>query len=665
MFELTARFPTVLPARLLAEDSARQVLPNRFDLWLGRRFGELACRLHAHRRRLEPLGRRVELRWYELEALDAAELKQCVGESARHVRRRAADPDALVEALALTCEVAHRELGLRPYPVQVLGALVMLAGGVAEMATGEGKTLTAGLAAVCGALRGQPVHVVTVNDYLAQRDGTGLRPLYEFFDLSVGIVQGGQPQEERRKAYACRVTYTTNKDVVFDYMRTQLAQGVAVSPRRAWLKRVLGEDRGRGGAIVERLGFAIVDEADSILVDEARTPLIISRERDTGVGEVCAAALGLAMQLEDEQDFRVDQQTRGIELTEAGRERLRELVEGLGGVWRSERQREHLCLQALSAERSFRRDRDYIVRDGKVQIVDEFTGRVLADRSWERGLHQMVEAKEGLEITPHRDSIARLTYQRFFTRYETLGGMTGTASEVAGELWAIYGLKVVTIPTHRPVQRRIGPTRMFRSGSQRWDAVAQRCREEIAAGRSVLVGTRSVAQSEALSARLTELDVEHLVLNAKQDAKEAAIVDLAGQPGRVTVATNMAGRGTDIKLHPDVAAAGGLHVILTEFHESQRIDRQLYGRGARQGDPGSCEALVSIEDDIFARFAGQARRLLGRLAPERDELPARAAALLRWIAQAQAERIHARVRLDTVRQEARMDRMMAFAGRGE
>jgi preprotein translocase subunit SecA len=408
-----------------------------------------------------------------------------------------------------------------------------------------------------------------------------------------------------------------------------------------------------------------VDEADSILIDEARTPLIISRERDTGVGDVCAAALGLALQLEDEQDFRVDPQTRGIELTEAGRDRLRTLVEGLGGVWRSERQREHLCLQALSAQRLFQRDRDYIVRDGKVQIVDEFTGRVLADRSWERGLHQMVEAKEGLEITPHRDSIARLTYQRFFTRYETLGGMTGTAKEVAGELWTIYGLKVVSIPTHRPVQRRVYPTRMFRSGTQRWDAVARRCLEEIAAGRAVLAGTRSVAQSEALSARLTELDVEHLVLNAKQDANEAEIVAMAGQPGRVTVATNMAGRGTDIKLHPDVAAAGGLHVILTEFHESQRIDRQLFGRGARQGDPGSCEALVSIEDDIFARYAGVARRLLGRLAHDRDELPVRVAALLRWLAQTQAGRIHAQVRLDTVRQEARMDRMMAFAGRGE
>jgi preprotein translocase subunit SecA len=232
-------------------------------------------------------------------------------------------------------------------------------------------------------------------------------------------------------------------------------------------------------------------------------------------------------------------------------------------------------------------------------------------------------------------------------------------------LWTIYGLKVVGIPTHRPVQRRVDRTRMFRSGTQRWDAVARRCLEEVAAGRAVLAGTRSVAQSEALSARLTELGVEHLVLNAKQDANEAEIVAMAGQPGRVTVATNMAGRGTDIKLHPDVAAAGGLHVILTEFHESQRIDRQLFGRGARQGDPGSCEALVSIEDDIFARYAGVARRLLGRLAHDRDELPVRVAALLRWLAQTQAGRIHAQVRLDTVRQEARMDRMMAFAGRGE
>jgi preprotein translocase subunit SecA len=664
MFELAARFPTVVPTRLLAEDPGRQALPNRFDLWLARRHGELACRVHADRRRLEPLVPKVEAHWREFEALDVEALRARTAEVMQRVRRRAADPAAITEALALACEAARRELGLRPYPVQVLGALVMLAGGVAEMATGEGKTLTAGLAAVCGALRGQPVHVVTVNDYLALRDGEGLRPLYAFFGLSVGITQPGQSPAERRAAYACHVTYCTNKDVVFDYMRTQLAAGSQVSTRRAWLRRSL-EGTQAAGATVGRLGLAIVDEADSILVDEARTPLIISRERETGLAEVCAAALELARSLEPDHDFLVDAQTRRVDLTEAGRERLRELVRDWSGVWRSERQREHLCLQALSAERSFRRDRDYIVREGKVQIVDEFTGRVLPDRSWERGLHQMVEAKEGCEITPHRDSIARLTYQRFFTRYETLGGMTGTAREVAGELWAVYGLRVVTVPTHRPVQRRIGPTRLFRTGEGRWDAVAGRCREEVAAGRAVLVGTRSVQQSEALSARLAELGIEHEVLNAKQDANEAGIVALAGQPGRVTVATNMAGRGTDIKLHPDVAARGGLHVILTEFHESVRIDRQLYGRGARQGDPGSCEAMVSLEDDLFERFAPDARRALCARGGTSAELPPWAAATLRWLAQRRAERAHARVRIDTLRQEERMDRMMAFAGRGE
>jgi len=664
MFELAARFPTVVPARLLAEDPGRQALPNRFDLWLARRHGEIACRVHADRRRLEPLVTRVEARWREFETLDEAALRTRTAEVMQRVRRKAADPEAIVEALALACEAAIRELGLRPYPVQILGALVMLAGGVAEMATGEGKTLTAGLAAVCGALRGQPVHVVTVNDYLALRDGQGLQPLFGFFGLSVGITQAGQSPAERRQAYACHVTYCTNKDVVFDYMRTQLAQGSQVSMRRAWLRQNLDGSHA-AAATVERLGLAIVDEADSILIDEARTPLIISRERETGLAEVCAAALGLARSLEAEHDYLVDAQTRGVELTEAGRERLRELTREWSGVWRSERQREHLCLQALAAERTFRRDRDYIVRDGKVQIVDEFTGRVLADRSWERGLHQMVEAKEGCEITPHRDSIARLTYQRFFTRYETLGGMTGTAREVAGELWAVYGLRVVTVPTHRPVQRRIGPTRLFRSGAERWDAVAERCREEVAAGRAVLVGTRSVQQSEALSARLNELGIGHEVLNAKQDANEAEIVALAGQPGRVTVATNMAGRGTDIKLHPDLAARGGLHVILTEFHESPRIDRQLYGRGARQGDPGSCEALVSLEDDLFERFAVDARRTLGSLGRGSAEAPPWAAAMLRRLAQHRAERAHARARLETLRQEEKMGRMMAFAGRGE
>jgi preprotein translocase subunit SecA len=277
----------------------------------------------------------------------------------------------------------------------------------------------------------------------------------------------------------------------------------------------------------------------------------------------------------------------------------------------------------------------------------------------------MIEAKEGCAVTPHRESIARMTYQRFFRRYETLAGMTGTATEIAGELWAVYGLRVVRIPTHRPVLRQVLPARLFRSAEARWNGVALRCRDLSAQGRAVLVGTRSVQQSEALSASLDAMGVTHRVLNAKQDRDEADIVALAGQPGRVTVATNMAGRGTDIRLHPDVAERGGLHVILTEFHDSRRIDRQLYGRGARQGDPGSCEAMVSLEDDIFLRFAPQPRALLLRRRAVMAEERPWVAELLRGLAQARAQSGYARARLETLRQEAQMERMLGFAGRSE
>lgn len=658
--------PPLLQASRGLQRPVDAAVPGRLDLWLSARWGAWSQRGPWRLARLRRVAERVLAEEPRLQALDDGALKAEVAALRERLHRHGLAVDSIPAALALAREAARRSLGLRAHPVQVMGAAALLKGMVAEMATGEGKTLTAGLAAACAALTGRAVHVVTVNDYLAERDARTLAPLFAFFGLEAGVTRAGQSPAERRAAYACGLTYCTNKDLVFDHLRDRLASGLSASPRRTRLRGLLGRESARS-ALVDDLAFAIVDEADSVLIDEARTPLIISSERDRADPALYRDALRLAGELADEEHFLLDAQRRLVQLTEAGRERVAELRDelGLSGLWSSERASEQLTCQALSALHLFVRDRDYIVRDEKVQIVDEYTGRVLADRSWERGLHQMVEAKEQVALTPNREAIARLTYQRFFTRYALLAGMSGTAREVAGELWAVYGLPVVAVPTNKPPRRRHLGRRVFVDEAERWHALVERCREIREASRAVLIGTRSVGMSEAVAVQLAQAGIDCVVLNAKQDADEAAVVARAGEPRRVTVATNMAGRGTDIALSAEVAAAGGLHVVLTEFHESARIDRQLFGRCARQGDPGSCEAIAGVGDDLFARFASRARQWATRAAGRRPALPrVWAAALAAW-AQRRAERAHAQVRMDTVQQDARLARMMSFTGRKE
>jgi preprotein translocase subunit SecA len=420
---------------------------------------------------------------------------------------------------------------------------------------------------------------------------------------------------------------------------------------------------GPAAPLIPALHFAIVDEADSVLIDEARTPLIISSERDRVPAAVCTEALDIASRLEIGAHFTVDRLHRQVALTEAGMDRVQALSAPLHGLWRSERARAHLTRQAVSATALFIRERDYIVRDDKVHIVDEFTGRVLPDRAWEHGIHQMIELKEGLPMTPSREPVARLTYPAFFTRYARLAGMTGTAREVAGELWALYGLKVACIPTDRPVCRAAWAPQVYLSEDLQRDALVAACREMQARGRPVLIGTRSVEASERVAAALQAQGIAHVVLNAKQDAEEAAVVAQAGQPGRVTVATNMAGRGTDIRLDERTRAAGGLHVILTEFHESARIDRQLVGRCARQGDPGSWQAISHVQAEVFQRYAPGPSAWALRLAGRGPTLPRGLAAALRRWAQRRAERLNAWTRAMALRSEQRQDRLMAFAGK--
>lgn len=668
MSDAASLTPTVrawpLRAGRLAEPQQPSA-PGRFDLWLSARAGEWRRRQRGALRQLREVADNATWRAEGIAAWTDAQLRDRAAALRAALARSSVPAAELALALALVREAGRRSLGLSAFPEQLAGAAAMLRGMCAEMATGEGKTFTAALTATCAALAGRPVHVITVNDYLAQRDAAFARPLLAFFGLSVGCTQQGQDAGARRAAYACNVTYCTNKDVVFDHLRDGLADGTGRSPRRSRVDFLLGAEQGAAGPVVPDLAFAIVDEADSVLVDEARTPLIISSEQERIDPLVYRQALEIAAGLEPGRHCVVDAVLRQVELTAEGRDGVAELVAScrMEGLWRSERAREHLCRQALAALHLYRRDRDYIVRDGKVRIVDEYTGRVLADRAWESGLHQMVEAKEGLAITPHRVPVARMTYQAFFTRYERLAGMSGTLREVAGELWAVYGLQVVEIPTHRPVQRAHWGHRVFVDPADRLQALVARCAALRAEGRPVLVGTRSVAVSEAVAAHLASAGIEAHVLNAKQDRAEAEIVAAAGQRDRVTVATNMAGRGTDIAIDPQVRAAGGLHVILTELHESARIDRQLFGRCARQGDPGSCEAMACLDDELFARFGRAWQLALGRALRRGAVLPAAVGRLLAVGTQRRAERLLAAQRLQVMRDDQRLQQMMAFAGR--
>ena len=564
---------------------------------------------------------------------------------------------AVGRCFALVREAAQRTLGQRHFDVQLMGAWAMLNGRVAEMQTGEGKTLTATLAAAAAALAGRAVHVITVNDYLAGRDAAGMEPIYRTLGLSVGCVRHGMDADARRAAYRCDITYCSNKEVAFDYLRDRVALGGRPRPIAMQVDALAGS-RHSPRLVLRGLQFGIVDEADSVLVDEARTPLILSAEAKQGHEEkLHGEALELARQL-GEDAFTV--RATGVQITDAGLARLDDLCRALGGVWRGPRRREQLVRQALTALHVFRRDRHYLVRDGKVMIIDEYTGRLMPDRSWEQGLHQLIELKEGCEATGRRDTLARISYQRFFRRYVELSGMTGTAREVASELWAVYRLRVAAIPTHRPARRVRFPDRIYGRSEFKWQSVVERIRELVASGRPVLVGTRTVAASEELARRLEAAAIPYRLLNARQDREEAETVARAGEPGCVTVATNMAGRGTDIKLAPGIAELGGLHVIATELNDSARIDRQLFGRCGRQGDQGSCEAILALDEDLVASYMPLARRL-GYLA----RVPSLIGRALFALAQWRAERAHSRARRDLLDMDDYLGDVLAFSGRGE
>ncbi|MCE4540136.1 hypothetical protein LXT12_23060 [Pelomonas sp. P7] len=596
-----------------------------------------------------------------LREADDEEIAQRLHAAMATLRADANDAGALAQALGSVGEAARRRLGLWPHPVQFAGARTLITGRLAEMRTGEGKTLVAALAATVMAASGARVHVVSTNDYLAERDCEEMRPLFEFFGLGGSFVKGGMEPDERRTAYRHAVCYVSGKELVFDYLKDRLAGHGLLPARVASLRGFVGTGGPGAEPLIPALHFAIVDEADSVLIDEARTPMIISQESE-GLHEpaLLAWAIAAARGLREGTHFAVRLANREVELTAAAVDACPPLPEGVRPVWRARAWREQLLRQALTALHLYERDQHYILAPGdeaedglKVQIVDESTGRVMADRSWEQGLHQLIEAKEGVKLTAGRDTLARMTFQRFFRRYYLLAGLTGTAAEAATEMWATYRLRVRRLPPNRPIQRRELPARCFANAAAKWQAVADEAIAAAARGQAVLVGTRSVEASEAVAAVFAARGVEATVLNARQDAEEAAIVAAAGASGRITIATNMAGRGTDIKPDAEALAAGGLHVILSEYHESPRVDRQLFGRAGRQGQPGTVRAMVAADDPLFKTLPAPLRALLAQ---------GRALGLAVRLAQRDAERRAWAARRQTLRQDRELHRIIGIAG---
>lgn len=651
MSEVLASTTSLYPERAIVHEGAA-------DRWVRASLGRWQHRLYSRRRRFLAAATQAGVLESDCRALGDARLRTDLAAVARRIWR---DASALPLALALARESAFRSLGVRPYAVQLAGAACLIDGCLAEMQTGEGKTITAGLAAAVVAIGGRPVHVVTVNDYLASRDAHELLQLFTFLGLRVGTIVSGLDWSVRAEAYQCDVTYCTGKELVFDYLKDRAAAGSDASGAHLVVRAACGEPAARR-MLLRGLHFAIVDEADSIFIDEARTPLILAEKAGPpDHPERFAQGLQLASRMRDGIHFAVHQARRSVELSQEGRVWLSAQSQGLARSWTVRAEREHMALQGLRALHLFHRDRHYIVRDGKIQIIDEQTGRVLDGRTWEQGLHQMIEAKEDCGFSEETRTTARITYQRFFRRYLRLSGMTGTAREASSELWTVYGLQSVTIPTHRPVRRSVYPPLCLARQDDKWLRVADAIQNFIATGRPVLIGTRSVADSEKLSGVLTEKGLVHRVLNARQDSTEAELVRTAGQARVVTIATNMAGRGTDIKPSDEVRASGGLHVILTEFHESPRIDRQLFGRAARQGDPGSAQAIVALDDEMLRLHARAWHWLLALNAwgfPTRWSL-----AWLRAIAQRNAERLNRSIRRSATQHDEQLARSLGFSGK--
>ncbi len=574
---------------------APEKLPQGLDRWVHATVGHYRRRTFIGSRWLVQSERIID-RSLQHQGLSDQDLRGRLGNLRTAYRRqRQGHEQRLPEALALIAEAAARSLGMRPYKVQILGAIGIHHGFLAEMATGEGKSLTACLAAVIAGWTAKPCHIITTNDYLASRDAEELAPLYQHCELSTGSVSSDMTPAERKENYQKGVVYTTSKELLADFLRDRLALGNTHQSSRRQIRIKCNPMRG--------IDTAIVDEADSVLIDEAVTPLIISQTYENKpLTEACQAANRIAGVLAAEIDYRVDRRYREIILTEQGEEKISGMSTALADIFQGSARREELVLTALTAREFYQRNKQYVIEKDKVVIVDEFTGRMMPQRTWRHGLHQSIEAREGLPLSDPSETLARLSFQRFFRFFRKLGGMSGTAREAANELWHVYELPVLSVPTNKPCIRKALPSRFYPDQKSKWQAICDETGACHETGQPVLVGTRSVAASEAFADLLRERNIAFQLLNAVKHREEAKIIASAGQAGAVTIATNMAGRGADIKLGKRVAELGGLHVIVSERHESGRIDRQLCGRCSRQGDPGSARTYASLEDGLVRQY---------------------------------------------------------------
>jgi len=665
MSELSIKPGVSLGSYPQRKEDQRDDLEQAFNDWVERQ----RSRLRRNRYSQRYIVRRVKR--YEQALTDCSEeaLTSVIEELRHQLHCKGLQEALIVEAFAVIRETSLRTLGQRHFDVQLYGGWLMMNGRLAEMQTGEGKTLTTALPACTAALAGIPVHVITANDYLAERDHEIMQPLYQRLGLEGRSVTDGMQAEQCRCAYQADIVHTTNKKLAFDYLRDRIEIGDDTGDLRFQYRNI--QRRQNIGAssklLLRGLCFAIVDEADSVLIDEANTPLIITRTLPNDESDnTYSDALYLASTLAENRDFKVDNKARTIELTVAGEDSLTEHVLKLPGLWRNQRKRDMLVKQALAAMNFYERDREYVINDEKIQIIDQSSGRVMPDRSWEQGLHQMIEAKEGCLISELREPQARISYQRFFSRYLRVGGTSGTVSEIGGELQRVYGLEVFKVATNQPSQRVMLGERVYRDQTEKKAALLDRVKSLHRIGRPVLIGTCSVAESEQVDEWLQQADLEHRVLNAKQDKNEAEIIAAAGQQKAITVATNMAGRGTDIALGAGVDELGGLHVISLSLNGSHRIDRQLYGRCARQGDPGSAEAILSLQDTSLTNFYAPAiLKFAVGLCGDGKPVPGFISRLILRFAQRKYELKQSRMRKVLMQQDQRLRRTLAFSGRFE
>lgn len=594
-----------------------------------------------------------------------AELEGLLHSSRDRLKIEGINRSTITESFAVVREVSGRVLGMRHHHTQIRVSISLLRGCIAEMATGEGKTLAATLACATAGLAGIPVHVVTINDYLAQRDGEEMTPLYEALGLSVGIITHDAELSERRQTYACDICFCSNKELTFDFLKDRLVLDGSENTRVLQAALLTKDSQWAEKLLLRGLHFAIVDEADSVLIDEARTPLIISGQETFGQREelLLKQAMDIAAAYQKDIHFE-ENEDASIHITPRGERLVIELTADLEGLWKSSFYRDPLVRQALLALHVYHLDRDYIVdEEGLVQIVDPYTGRVMPGRSWGQGLQQMIEMKEACELTKPRETNAEISYQNFFRKYHHLSGMTGTVTEVASEILDVYRLRSETIPLLKISQRKTLLREVYQTEVQKLTRIANIVAAQAGVGQPILIGTNAVSSSEAISEILSAQGLKHTVLNARQDEDEAGIVALAGELGAVTVATSMAGRGTDIKLSKAAKDAGGLHVIVTELQDARRIDRQLAGRSARQGDPGMASEILSMEDRLIKKMSGPfIRSLSAFFATTNVAMPSWLGMLTQKNCQKRIEKSHYGQRLQLIKSDGQRQQTMAFAG---